>query len=191
MPDRLEKHFGKDLLDITEYTKLCALDMITGTGLITAEELRNQTMLLMKVGVETSAFTVAFTLMLLGLHQDVQRKVFGELEDILGEDIHRPVPARDLKHIVYLEQMINGTMRLDYTLPAGTTIIIPVYLVHQDPSYYPGPDKFNPETFNYENKSSRSLCSFIPFTSGRRARIGKYYAYMAMKTMLSVVLRGY
>ncbi|KAJ8880483.1 hypothetical protein PR048_016953 [Dryococelus australis] len=183
--------------------------MVNNPGLFTAEKLRDQAMFVMAAATDTSAYTVAYTLMLLGSHQDIQEKVMREQEDIFGEDMDRPVTAEDLKQMVYLEQVINETMRLypiipfvarwvdedvrisDYTLPAGTTVLISIYLVHRQPAYYPDPDKFDPDRFSEENRLSRPSSSFVPFVSGRRMCIGRYYAYMAMKTMLSVVLRRY
>ncbi|XP_063234800.1 cytochrome P450 4C1-like [Bacillus rossius redtenbacheri] len=183
--------------------------MINKPGIFTEEELQDETMFLIAAGTETTAYTVATALMLLGLHQDVQRKVVKEQEDIFGEDTNRSVTERDLKEMVYLEQVIKETMRLyppvpivgrwvdedvrikNYTIPAGTTVMIPIYRIHREPSYYPDPIKFDPERFNKENSSSRPNCSFIPFSSGRKMCLGKKYAYIAMKTMLSVVLRRY
>ncbi|KAJ8880476.1 hypothetical protein PR048_016946 [Dryococelus australis] len=173
--------------------------MVNNPGLITAEELRDQAMFVMAAATDTSALATVFTLMLLGLHQDVQRKLMREQENIFGEDMDRPLTASDLKKMVYLEQVINESMRMadeevrigDFALPAGTIIIIPIYLVHRDPFCYPEPGKFDPDKFNKENSSNRPACSFIPFASGRRMCIGKYCAYVVIKTMLSVMLRRY
>ncbi|XP_063233535.1 cytochrome P450 4g15-like [Bacillus rossius redtenbacheri] len=183
--------------------------MVENPGLLSIEELQDQAMLVIGAGTDTTAYTVATTLMLLGLHQDVQRKVLQEQESIFGEDTSRPVTTRDLQQMVYLEQVINETMRLypvipavarrvdedisvnSYTLPAGTIVIIPIYLVHRNPEYFPNPDTFDPDRFSRENSASRPACSFIPFSYGRKMCLGKSYAYMAMKTMLSVLLRRY
>ncbi|XP_063223172.1 cytochrome P450 4d2-like [Bacillus rossius redtenbacheri] len=183
--------------------------MVNNPGLFTAEELRNQALFIMFAGTDTTALATTYVLMLMGLHPDVQTKVVREQQDIFGEDVHRPVTARDLKQMVYLDQVISETLRLypvaplvarradedvrisEYILPAGTTIIIPIYIVHRDPAFYPDPDKFNPERFNNQGNVDRHLCSFIPFLAGRRMCLGKRYACVALKTMLSVLLRRY
>ncbi|XP_063233542.1 cytochrome P450 4g15-like [Bacillus rossius redtenbacheri] len=183
--------------------------LVENPKILNLEELKDQTMLVIAAGTDSTAYTVATTLMLLGLHQDVQRKVFQEQEIIFGEDMSRSVTAEDLKQMVYLEQVINETMRLypvvplvarradedvhvnSYTFPAGTIFVIPIYLVHRESDYFPNPDAFNPGRFSRENSASRPASSFIPFTYGRKTCIGKRYAYTAMKTMLSVLLRRY
>ncbi|XP_063233543.1 cytochrome P450 4C1-like [Bacillus rossius redtenbacheri] len=200
--------------DINKPKKLGFLDQIVSTlvenpELLNEEELKDQTMFVIGAGTDTTAYTVATTLMLLGLHQDVQRKVLQEQEIIFGEDMSRSVTANDLKEMVYLEQVINETMRLypvvplvarradedvrvnSYTFPAGTIFVFPIYLVHRESDYFPNPDAFDPDRFSSENSASRPASSFIPFTYGRKTCIGKRYAYIAMKTMLSVLLRRY
>ncbi|XP_063234858.1 cytochrome P450 4g15-like [Bacillus rossius redtenbacheri] len=203
-----------DLKDIDTPKQLGFLEQIVSTlvenpELLNEEELKDQAMFVIASGTDTTAYTVATTLMLLGLHQDVQRKVLQEQEIIFGEDMSRSVTAKDLKEMVYLEQVINETMRLypviplvarradedvrvnSYTFPAGTIFVIPIYLVHRESDYFPNPDAFDPDRFSSENSASRPASSFIPFTYGRKTCIGKRYAYIAMKTMLSVLLRRY
>jgi cytochrome P450 len=63
----------------------------------------------------------------------------------------------------------NGTI----TLPAGTGVYIPILGIHYDSTYYPEPEKFNPDRFTEENKRSRPKYAYIPFGEGPRMCIGK------------------
>ncbi|XP_063239800.1 cytochrome P450 4c3-like [Bacillus rossius redtenbacheri] len=186
---------------------ICGLN--DGSTLLNQVEIKDNTITVIVGGMGTGSLVMSAALMLLGLHRDVQEKVVKELEQIFGDDIDRTVTYEDLKQMVYLEQVINETMRLyppapltgrevteeikltKYTLPAGTYIAIPVLLIHRNPEYFPDPNRFYPDRFSPENSANRHPFSFIPFLGGRRMCIGKKYAYMQMKIILSTVLRSY
>ncbi|XP_063217534.1 cytochrome P450 4g15-like [Bacillus rossius redtenbacheri] len=189
------------------------LDLVLNHGndnsFITSQELRDQTIGLMVGGIDATALTMAVVLMLLGIHRDVQRRVVEELEGIFGDDVRREVTHKDLKRMVYLEQVINETMRLfpvspvvarqaqedivlsKFTIPAGTTIVIPIYQLQRDPQYVLQPQDFDPDRFSHSTAEGWRKLSFVPFTAGRRICIAKNYSYMQMKTTLSSVLRNY
>jgi cytochrome P450 family 6 len=63
----------------------------------------------------------------------------------------------------------NGTI----TLPAGIGVYIPTYALHHDPTYFPEPQKFDPDRFTEQNKQSRPNYTYIPFGEGPRMCIGK------------------
>ena len=47
------------------------------------------------------------------------------------------------------------------TLPAGTGVYIPVLGLHFDATYFPEPQKFDPDRFTEENKNSRAKYTYI------------------------------
>ena len=48
-------------------------------------------------------------------------------------------------------------------VPKGSLVVIPVYLIHNDSTFYSEPEKFDPERFTVENKLKRHPMAFIPF----------------------------
>nr|CAD7438952.1 unnamed protein product [Timema bartmani] len=84
--------------------------------------------------------------------------------------------------------MLNRVCSKSYTIPGtevrierGTQVIIPVYALNHDPQYFPDPERFYPDRFDPENKSSTDLLDFLPFGIGSRKCIGMDYAMIQMK----------
>lgn len=62
---------------------------------------------------------------------------------------------------------------MDLVIPKGTTIMIPVYAIHHDPTYYPDPYKFDPERFTDNKINTKNNYTFMPFGEGPRMCIGE------------------
>jgi cytochrome P450 len=58
------------------------------------------------------------------------------------------------------------------TVEKGVQLVIPTEALHSDPQYFPEPDKFDPERFSEETKSSRHHYVYLPFGEGPRICIG-------------------
>nr|CAD7394903.1 unnamed protein product [Timema cristinae] len=87
--------------------------------------------------------------------------------------------------------MLNRVCSKSYTIPGtevrierGTRVIIPVYALNHDPQYFPEPERFYPERFDPENKSSTGMLDFLPFGTGSRKCIGMDYTMIHMKVGL-------
>ncbi|XP_035205646.1 cytochrome P450 4g1-like [Stegodyphus dumicola] len=68
-------------------------------------------------GYDTSSTGLYWALCLLGLHSDIQDRVFQELHSVFGDDKTREVRIEDVKSLVYLEQVIKETLRLYPPVP--------------------------------------------------------------------------
>lgn len=122
---------------------------------------------------------------MLAMHQDVQEKVFEEVQNIDTEIEGDKVTDADLHKLQLLERVIKETMRLfpvlpihgryaseeiqleKYTIPAGANIAISVFTAHRSKSNWgDDADLFKPERFLPENFSKIHPYSFIPFSRG-------------------------
>nr|CAD7598899.1 unnamed protein product [Timema genevievae] len=139
-----------------------------------------------------------------------QDKVSQELDDIFG-DSDRPVTYQDTLEMKYLERCLLETLRMyppvpiiarqlqediklasgDYILPEGATVIVATVKVHRRSDIYPDPDVFNPDHFLPERTQNRHYYSFIPFSAGPRSCVGRKYAMLKLKVILSTVLRNF
>jgi cytochrome P450 len=70
-------------------------------------------------------------------------------------------------------------------LPAGTTVMVPIPLVHQQAELYPEPTEFRPERFLGRHPKPHES---VPFGGGARRCIGADLAMFEMKTVLASVL---
>jgi cytochrome P450 len=76
-----------------------------------------------------------------------------------------------------------------YTIPAGSTILMSQYVMHHDPRYYNEPDRFDPERWSSDARSSLPRFSYFPFGGGIRACIGEPFAWMEGILVLAIIVR--
>jgi cytochrome P450 family 4 len=95
-----------------------------------------------------------------------------------------PVIARHMKEDL---KLVSG----DYIVPAGATVVVATYKLHRLESIYPNPDKFDPDNFLPERQANRHYYAFVPFSAGPRSCVGRKYAMLKLKVILSTVLRQF
>ncbi|XP_028033176.1 cytochrome P450 4g15-like [Bombyx mandarina] len=204
-----------DEQDVGEKKRLAFLDLMiesaqNQTCIISDHEIKEEVDTIMFEGHDTTAAGSSFVLCLLGIHQDVQARVYDELYQIFG-DSDRPATFADTLEMKYLERVILESLRLyppvpviarklnrdvtistkNYVIPAGTTVVIGTLMLHRQPKYYKDPEVFNPDNFLPENTQNRHYYSYIPFSAGPRSCVGRKYALLKLKVLLSTILRNY
>lgn len=171
-------------------------------------ELREETLVIVLAGTDTSAVGIAFVTIMLAKYPDIQEKIYQELQEVFG-DSDRLLTVDDLPHLKYLEAVIKETLRLyppvpfiarridkDVTLPSGITLVegcglfVSIWSMHRNPRYW-GDDveEFRPERFI--DTPLKHPVAYIPFSHGPRNCLGYQYAMMSMKTALATLLRQY
>jgi cytochrome P450 len=173
-----------------------------GTGL-TARQVRDQVLMLLGAGYDTTAMALTWTLYLLVQHPRVLEAVIEEQRTVLAGE----VPDVDrLAGLTYLEAAIREALRIyppgwsiprvtacnvdfqGYRIPARTRVFLSPWLSHRVPEIFPAPDTFRPERFDPASAEQHPQFAFIPFGGGARLCIGQTLAIQEIKIVLSVLL---
>lgn len=87
--------------------------------------------------------------------------------------------------------LLFSTASGNYTIPAGATVVVATYKLHRMENLYPNPDVFDPDNFLPERQAKRHYYAFVPFSAGPRSCVGRKYAMLKLKILLSTILRNY
>ncbi|CAH1103827.1 unnamed protein product [Psylliodes chrysocephalus] len=202
--------------DVGEKKRLAFLDFLieasqTRGNNLSDEEIKEEVNTIMFEGHDTTAAASSFVLCLLGIHKDIQKKVYEELKQIFQDNMDRSVTFNDTTQMKYLERVILETLRLyppvpviarkvnedvklvsgDYTIPKGTTVIIAQLLIHRNERYWKNPETFNPDNFLPENCQERPYYAYVPFSAGSRSCVGRKYAMLKLKVLLAGIIRKF
>ncbi|MFG2876939.1 cytochrome P450 [Streptomyces sp. NPDC048337] len=191
---------GEDLLTLLAAAKS------SDDGEFDADELRDQVLIFLLAGHETTATSLAFALHLLARHPEQQDRAREEISRVLGD---RTPEAADLDRLPYLTQVLKEAMRLypaapvigrkavasteigGHAVPAGADVILAPWVTHRHPRYWPDPDRFDPERFTPEAEAGRPRYAWFPFGGGPRACIGQHFSMLESVIALAMVLRAY
>ncbi|XP_068907405.1 probable cytochrome P450 6a14 [Tenebrio molitor] len=177
---------------------------------LTLNELSAQAFVFFIAGFETSSTTMTFALYEIATNPDVQEKLRKEINSVLANHEGKLTYAA-MMEMSYMEKVLHETLRKypplpiltrvctkDYTVPnttikikKGDMVGISTQALHNDPEYYPDPEKFDPERFSEENKKTRPDFTWIPFGEGPRLCIGLRFGMLQSKVGLTALLKNY
>jgi cytochrome P450 len=156
-------------------------------------------------GHETTATALAWTLHLLAHSPEWTRALEEEVEAVTGG---APVGAEHLERLVLVQQVIKESMRLmppvpvmsrqaavDVVLegrriPAGASVLIPIYVIHRHSRRWERPDEFDPARFSPAREEAIPRYQYMPFGAGPRICIGMSFALAEAAAILATLLRG-
>ena len=155
---------------------------------------------MMAAGHETTAFACSFVLFLLSQHPAVASDVVDEIKSVLRGAT--PGPA-ELRSMPLLENVILEALRLmppapwtareascqtsilGFDLEPGTELVPSIFHTHRMPEYWPDASAFKPQRWEAPQPSPYE---FNPFGGGPRMCIGRNFAMMEMRAILSFLL---
>lgn len=151
---------------------------------------------LFMAGSDTTFNSLTFSILYMILYPNVQRKVQGELDRIVGRN--RLPSLEDRAHLQYVEATLHEVLRLSsvaplavphaplyaekdiefqgYIIPKNSRVILNLYALHHDRKIWGDPENFRPERFIDENGKFFRHEALIPFGTGKRACLGEALA---------------
>ncbi|MFE4022040.1 cytochrome P450 [Streptomyces sp. NPDC059101] len=175
-------------------------------GTLDATEVREQVLIFLLAGHETTATSMAFTLHLLARHPGEQARIRAELTRVLGD---RTPTAADLDRLPRLTRAFKETMRLypaapvvsrraveateiaGFRLPAGADVVVAPWVTHRHPDLWEDPERFDPDRFAPEREADRHRYAWFPFGGGPRACIGQHFSMLESVLALAILLRSH
>jgi cytochrome P450 len=193
---------GTDLLS----RLLAARDPETGSGL-SDDDVRDEAIIFLIAGHETTGSALAFSLYLLGRHPEVQERV---RDEIAGAGS----PPFDVDQLPYTAQVIDEAMRLyppahtvvrraseatellGYPVEKGRIVAVNIWGVHHRADLWPDPFTFSPDRFEASRTSgepSRRATAYthLPFAGGPRACIGEHLAMAELVAAVAAFVSAY
>jgi len=169
-------------------------------------ELVDEVMTLIVAGHETTASGLNWTWYLLSQNPEAERLLHAEID--ATEEKTSPSLA-DMEALTYTKNVCDEALRMyppgwllsrrtiapdmlsGYHVPAGTDVLLCLYLLHRHPRYWKEPEAFRPERFDAAHEAERPRFAYMPFAAGPRHCIGETLALYEMYMHLYKVARRY
>jgi cytochrome P450 len=167
-------------------------------------QVRDEVLTIFLAGHVTTAVGLSWTNYLLATHADVRERLGSEVNEAFGG----AEPAIDsLDRAPGLGMTIDESMRLyppawvmtrrakadeqlgGFDIPAGSMVILSIYLAHRHPAFWPDPGLFDPSRFASETAAGRHRFAFAPFGGGPHQCIGNGFALLEMRIILAMLLQ--
>ncbi|XP_055696952.1 probable cytochrome P450 9f2 [Phlebotomus papatasi] len=177
-------------------------------------EIVAQCFLFLLAGFETVSSALSFTAYEICVNPDVQERLYEEIKTVNENLQGQRINYETLQKMKYLDMVISESLRkyppatvtdrecnkditldlfegLSYEFKKKYSMWIPIYSLHRDPKYFPNPEKFDPERFSDENKSSINPNVYVPFGVGPRNCVGSRFALMELKTLIYYMMLNF
>ncbi|WCL50627.1 cytochrome P450 [Leptospira sp. GIMC2001] len=186
-------------------TFLSAKDELTGDNL-SENQIRDELMTIFFAGYDTTSFSLTAAMYLIlkdadclaNLSKEARENITGSVatEEEAGKLPRIEAAFKEAMRLYPPAYMINRTPIKDivfknYTLPAGSLILLSIWGVHRNEACWKNPLEFKPDRFLEEVDAKQHHFAYLPFSGGSRICLGKNLAMMEGILVLGTVLKNY
>jgi len=170
------------------------------------QQVRDEALIFLLAGHETTSTALTFTLHLLGCHPNEQRFVQDEIDAVLDG---RTPTAADAAALQRTAMAIKEAMRLyppafaigrraevereigGYVIPARSHVVVSQFATHRHPEFWEDAEAFEPARFAPDREAARHRFAYFPFGGGPRACIGSQFAMLEATIAIAVLLQRF
>ncbi|MBV0900462.1 cytochrome P450 [Haloarcula salina] len=192
---RAQAHIEREIDDILRERRWSDSDrndllamLLNSDAPMSDQQIRDEMLTFLFAGHETTALTLTYVWDLLSRTPDAEARLHEELDDVLAG---RPT-VEDVFAFEYTEAVVREAMRLypaaheirrqpvedveigGYTLPEGSLVVLPTWVLHRDERFWDEPEQFRPE--RWLGDADRPAFAYFPFGGGPRRCIGQQFA---------------
>lgn len=174
-------------------------------GALSRKDLAMELIILMAGGYETVVASLSHTLAHLCLNAGPADLLYAEIDALEGavptlEDLSRLEWAKACfdegqrlqGHPFHPRITMRDTRLMDFHIPKGTIVGVPMYALQRDERWWPEGDRYDPTRFSDKDQVlARPAQAFIPFGAGPHHCIGSGMAYMNAQFLLALLFQRY
>jgi len=195
---RRDRHGGGDVVSLL----LAAQDETDGERMSDGQ-LRDELITLLLASHETTANALAWTWFLLARHADAAASLHAEIDTVLATG--RVPGVGDVADLSFTRMVLAESMRLyppawlvarvavedhearGYIVPKGSFVVLSPWAVHRNATYFPEPERFEPDRWRTERRNGHPRFSYFPFGGGSRGCMGEAFAWMEGVLLLATI----
>lgn len=184
----------------------------------TTDEITGLLIALLFAGQHTSAITSTWTTLFIASHPHIMKRVVEEQRSVLGDDNTTPVDFDKVNEMELLHNCMREALRLcpplvllmryakqeftvtvnkddkekkTFTVPQGDMVMVSPSVGMRIPEAFPNPNAFDPDRFAEPREEHKIPYAYLGFGGGMHSCMGQNFAFVQVKTILSILFREY
>jgi hypothetical protein len=150
------------------------------------DDLYDESLTILLGSYETTAYALEWAVYYLSINKGWQETISKEehIDAFINEVLRMCPPIWNSERIAIEDVVIDGK-----EIPAGTQVVLSSLAVQRDKNVFSDPDTFRPERWFDNNQLSKG--EYFPFLFGKRQCIGKDFALMEMRIILTKISKKF
>lgn len=179
---------------------------------ITDEQVTGLLIALLFAGQHTSCITSTWTSLFIAKNRDLLPRLLEEQKSILGS-VDKKLEYEDIQQMELLHNCMRETLRMcptfimilrkverafnitvnkkQFTIPKNDYVVVSPTVSMRMKSTFPNPDEYDPDRYAPPREEHKQPYAYMGFGGGKHSCMGQNFAFVQVKTILSVMFREY